>query len=313
MPSWNQLLTRFRSFPDDAARAAWLNSEITSTLAQIGVIRGSSGAPRNVLFYSSAFLQKPGIPGAFLQLMPEEINGFMSTMHGMTWANGLTLILHTPGGVTTAAETVVEYLCSKFNYIEVVVPTFAMSAGTMIALGADRIVLGRQSQLGPIDPQIQVGGRFVSAQAIVDQFEQAKSEIRGDLDVAHAWHPVLQSLGPALLQESKNALDYGEKMVARWLGRRMFNGVKGATRLAAKTAKHFNDASNHKSHGRRIDRAEARNQKLTIEDLEGNQQFQDAVLTVYHLVTILFEQSPAARLILSHAGNAWVKNVGAGP
>lgn len=58
----------------------------------------------------------------------------MSVMFGMDWNKGLTLVLHTPGGVTNAAETLVAYLRSKFNYIEVIVPTFAMSAGTMISL-----------------------------------------------------------------------------------------------------------------------------------------------------------------------------------
>jgi hypothetical protein len=101
----------------------------------------------------------------------------MSVMFGMTWAKGLTLVLHTPGGVTNAAETLVAYLRSKFTDIEVIVPTYAVSAGTMISLAANRIVMGRQSQLGPIDPQFVVGHRAQSAQAVVDQFEEAKKEI----------------------------------------------------------------------------------------------------------------------------------------
>jgi len=56
-----------------------------------------------------------------------------------------------------AAQTIVDYLRSKFSTIEVLVPTYAMSAGTMIALGCDRVFMGRQSQLGPTDPQLIVG------------------------------------------------------------------------------------------------------------------------------------------------------------
>jgi hypothetical protein len=110
-------------------------------------------------------------------------------------------VLHTPGGDPNAAETIVSYLRSKFDYIEVIVPALAMSAGTMISLAADLIVLGRQSQLGPIDPQIPFGGRYVSARAIVDQFEQAKLHILGNpaagipqnLDAGHVWAPILQA------------------------------------------------------------------------------------------------------------------------
>lgn len=75
-----------------------------------------------------------------------------------------------------------------------------------------------RSQLGPIDPQMPMpGGRSYSARAIVDQFDQAKAEITADPVVAHAWAPVLASLGPALVKEASNNLEYSEKMVANWL------------------------------------------------------------------------------------------------
>lgn len=61
------------------------------------------------------------------------------------------------------------------------------------------------------------GGRSYSARAIVDQFDQAKAEITADPVVAHAWAPVLASLGPALVKEASNNLEYSEKMVANWL------------------------------------------------------------------------------------------------
>jgi ClpP class serine protease len=153
-----------------------------------------------VIFYASAFLQKPQAPASIIQITAEDLNAFMSVMYGMKWERGLTLILHTPGGVTNATESIVSYLRSKFDDIEVIVPTFAMSAGTMISLGANRIVMGRQSQLGPIDPQFFLGQTALSARAIVDQFEQAKDDIRKDLTLAHVWAPILQSIGPALLQ-----------------------------------------------------------------------------------------------------------------
>ena len=120
--------------------------------------------------------------------------------------------------------------------------------------------------------------------------------------------PKMRSLGPGLLQEAQNALEYGEEMVARWLEQRMFARMKNKRRKAKSVAAYFNDARTHKSHGRRIDRDEARSQGIEIEDLEDDQRFQDAVLTAYHLTTILFEKSPATKLLLSHRGRTWVKN-----
>lgn len=302
MPSWNDLVDHFDSLPEQD-RHTWLVHELQQKLVEISHLRGN----KNVVFYSSAFLQKQQAPASSVQITNEDLNGFMSVIYGMNYADGLCLLLHTPGGVTNAAETIVSYLRSKFPDIEVVVPTFAMSAGTMISLASNRIVMGRQSQLGPIDPQFLMNGGAISARAIVDQFTRARDEILANPMSAHAWAPVLGSIGPALLQEASNALEYAESMVRRWLESYMLAGNAGASAAAAT---HFNDASVHKSHGRRIDRTEARAQGLIIEDLENSQPLQEAVLTAYHLCTIIFEKTIATKVLFAQTGRTWLKNWG---
>jgi hypothetical protein len=226
--SWNELLSQFMTKGTPEAKGAWIENELTNALEQISGLRGGT----HVLAYSSAFLQKPRAPAEQLMITMEEINGLMSVLHGMDWGRGLTLILHTPGGQTTATQSFVDYLHSKFERIEAIVPTYAMSAGTMISLATDHIVMGRHSQLGPIDPQMPFGGRTVSAQAVVDQFARARQEIvgtsaePGDTAAAHLWAPVLQSLGPSVLQEAQNAIDYSEQLVAAWLSEHMFRNEK---------------------------------------------------------------------------------------
>jgi hypothetical protein len=304
VPSWNELLVEFGQQPNDQAKLSWLDLRLTQALNAIGNIRGN----RNVLLYSSAFLQKPQLPALTVSITHEDLNGFMSCIYGMDFQRGLTLLLHTPGGVTNAAETIVAYLRSKFDDLEIIVPTFAMSAGTMISLGSDRIVLGRQSQLGPIDPQLVIGSRSVSAQAVVDQFERARDDILGNRDMAHVWAPILPSLGPSLLVDARNALSYGETMVSGWLARWMFKDQPDRDARARRTAQHFNDAQTHMSHGRRIDRDEARSHGLTVEDLEASQPLQEEVLTAYHVMTITFEQSMVVKLMRSGVGRGWLKN-----
>lgn len=301
MPTWNELLVDLAQVPV-ADKASWITAKLNDATALVGQQRGG----RNVIFYASAFLQKPTAPPMSLSITAEDLNGFMPLLHGLDTTKGLSLILHTPGGVANAAETVVSYLRSKFDDIEVIVPAYAMSAGTMIALAANRLVMGRQSQLGPIDPQLTTAGRSFSAQAIVDQFERAKAEILANQAAAHVWATILPPLGPSLLQEAQNALDYGERMVAHWLASFMF---AGDVAKANATAHHFNDAASHKSHGRRIDRDEARLHGVVVDDLETDQSLQEAVLTAYHLVTLIFEQSPAAKIIMEAGGKQWLKNL----
>jgi len=303
MPTWSSLISQAAALPPDQL-GPWLQQQITQSLDQIGTLRGGT----NVVFYASAFLQKARAPFELTAITSEDVNGFMAMVHRMDCTKPLTLLLHTPGGVTNAAESIVDYLRSKFQRIEVAVPTYAMSAGTMIALASERILMGRQSQLGPIDPQLPVAGGQISARAVVEQFEEAKKQIVSDPRLAHAWAPVLQSLGPSLLLQAKYALAYGEQMVARWLAAHMFATGKKPKDRGKKAAEHFNDADKHKSHGRRIGRDEARRLGIDIEDLEQNQALQDAVLTAYHLMTIAFEKTPLAKALMSNTGNVWIKN-----
>ncbi|WP_406026221.1 hypothetical protein OH802_06500 [Nocardioides sp. NBC_00850] len=306
MPSWNDLLAEFSSTPDPQ-KSQWIEDRRAEFFG--GVSRHQGG--RNVIFYGAAFLQKQA-PAPMVSITHEDINGFMSVIYGMDWSKGLTLLLHTPGGNPNAAQTIVEYLRSKFASVEVIVPALAMSAGTMISLASDKITMGRQSQLGPIDPQLTVGGRTMSARGVVDQFTRASAEILKNPAAAHVWAPITQSLGPALLADAQAALDYSETMVAEWLSRWMFSGGADAVAKGKAVAKHFNDASTHKSHGRRIDLAEAVAQGLTVERLEDDQPLQELVLSVYHLMTILFEHSPATKLIMGSNGHNWMKNLAPG-
>lgn len=305
MATWQQIIENLQEQPENGRRK-WLSEKLQETLIQIHEQRGNS----NVLLYGSSFLQKPQAPPHSIQITPEDINGLMSVLHGMDWDKPLTLVLHTSGGIINAAESIVEYIRSKFDRIEVIVPTFAMSAGTMIALASDLIIMGRHSQLGPIDPQMPYTGRFVSAQAVVDQFSRAKREILSDTKNAHIWASILATLGPSLIQEAQNALEYGEAMVGKWLNEYMFSNIKDQDERSAKAnrvAKYFNDAAKHKSHGRRIGQEEACNVGICVKKLEDDQKLQDNILTAYHLMTIIFEQINVTKIIWSHNGREWVK------
>lgn len=311
MATWNELLNELQRL-GGPARDEWFSQKLESGIEEIAALRGD----RNVLVYHSGFLQKPDVrPGHYI-MMPEDVNGVMAAFKGMVWDKGLTIVLHTPGGATMAVQTLVSYIRSKFEDVEVIVPAFAMSAGTMLALASNRVVMGHQSQLGPIDPQLSINGSQHSARAIVAQFEQAQREILGDARTGapanplagHVWAPILGALGPSLLQYAQDQLDFSESMVASWLEKYMKAGATDPAAEAADVAKFFNDASNHKSHDKRIGIDEARDAGVTVERLEDDQPLQEAVLTLYHILTILIEQTVVTKIITSGSGRNWVKN-----
>jgi ClpP class serine protease len=66
----------------------------------------------------------------------------------------IDLILHTPGGLVLAAEQIAYALCKHPAKVSVLVPHYAMSGGTLLALAADEIIMDENAVVGPVDPQI---------------------------------------------------------------------------------------------------------------------------------------------------------------
>jgi ClpP class serine protease len=66
----------------------------------------------------------------------------------------IDLILHTPGGLVLASEQIAYALRGHPAKVTVIVPHYAMSGGTLIALAADEIRMDPAAVLGPVDPQL---------------------------------------------------------------------------------------------------------------------------------------------------------------
>ncbi len=75
----------------------------------------------------------------------------------------IEIILHTPGGMVVAARQIASALADHDGRVTAVVPHYAMSGGTLIALAADEVVLDAHAALGPVDPQL---GRYPAASIV---------------------------------------------------------------------------------------------------------------------------------------------------
>jgi ClpP class serine protease len=75
----------------------------------------------------------------------------------------IEIILHTPGGLVLAAQQIAGALANHKGKVTAVVPHYAMSGGTLIALAADEILIDPHSALGPVDPQL---GEYAAASLV---------------------------------------------------------------------------------------------------------------------------------------------------
>lgn len=303
MPIWSEILaelegTREQGQPTDfdGVRRKYLS----------GLYRHTS---RNVILYASGWLQRSDAPPGLVSIGDEDMQAFMEVCHGLE-GDELDLILHSPGGSPEAAEAIVSYLRSSFSHVRVIVPQLAMSAATMISCSSNDIVLGKHSFLGPIDPQLvlptSLGVRMVPAQAVLDQFDRAQEEC-ADPTMLAAWLPMLSQYGPDLLVQCESALQMSKDLVKTWLETYMFKDRDDRAAKADRVSAWLAGRDNFKSHSRHIPRAEVEAQGLTVSRLEDDRILQDLALSVFHAVMHTFSGTPAAKIVESHTGRAFIK------
>lgn len=285
-----------------------------SKLAELSQYTG-----RDTILYATNFMApaQSGLNGEIHAITVEDVQGFMTVLSGSENA-ALDLILHTPGGSVEATELIVRYLRQKYEHIRVIVPVQAMSAGTLMALAADVIVLGRHSSLGPIDPQMLMhmsGGsaRYVPAQGIISNFEEAAEDVRDNDMAVLTWTPVLEQYYPGLLDECRAAIDLSRLLVQDWLCRWMLRDEPQRVPTARAIAEYLNNFSERKTHARPIMYPELHDLGVKLERLEDDDDLQDRVLSAFHATTITFDHAEVEKIIENARGESYLKHVGSVP
>lgn len=219
--------------------------------------------------------------------------------------------MHTPGGAIAATESIVCYLKKLFgNDIRVFVPQTAMSAGTMMALSAKQIIMGKQSNLGPIDPQF--GG--MSCAGIIEEFETAISDVTINPQAAAIWQPIIGKYHPTFIGDCKKAIDWSDSIVKQWLMDNMFSKFSDKEQRADKVLETLSSHNKTFSHSRHIHIDELKKLGLEIIELEGLddkkkggcKDLQDCVLTLHHSYMQTLSSSDALKIVENQNGEAMI-------
>lgn len=260
---------------------------------------------RNTIAYYSGWLQKSELNGyQGFSLNDSDKNGFMTTIHGLDRSKGLDLLIHTPGGDIAATESLVEYLRSIFGTdIRAIVPQIAMSAGTMIACSCKSIVMGKHSNLGPIDPQYN----GLPTHGIIEEFQRATREITLNPATIPLWQPIIAKYHPTLIGECEKAIAWSTEIVHQWLVSGMFDGDENAHNKADYIVSELGDHALNKAHARHISGDRAAGLGLKIEFLEGDQELQEAVLSVHHACILTLTVTTSTKLIENQNGVAHIQ------
>jgi len=302
MSSWLELLNEIKTAgsPHDRVRRKYLK-------------RLSEQTGRNVIVYYSGWLDKAYLAnqaGNVFSINDSDKNGFMAAIHKLDRNLGLDLVLHTPGGSIAATESLVDYLRKMFNNnIRAIIPQIAMSAGTMISLSCDEIVMGKHSNLGPIDPQIA----NLPAHGILEEVEQAKKEIVANPQLQGFWIPILQKYSPSLIGECDKAIRWSDQVVKKWLCTGMFKDDKDKETKADRIIQEMGNHAMTLSHSRHLSFEDIRALDINVTELEENQDLQDAVLCVHHTCIQTINMTNAVKVIENQNGVGQILSIGPPP
>lgn len=216
----------------------------------------------------------------------ETIRGSQGAKSKPKGPDRLCILLETPGGYIETVKRLVDVMRRHYKHVSFVIPDYAYSAGTVLALSGDAIYMDYYSILGPIDPQVpdESGGTLLPGAGYLAKFQELVAEI----NAARMLDPkakqaelsyLIKRFEPAKLFHIEQAIEHGQALIEEWLPKYKFKGwtatnsgkkvTLGMRKQRAKdVAKVLGDASKWHSHGRGISmpELEAEDIKLQIED-----------------------------------------------
>lgn len=268
-----------------------LTAERKKQLRAISVARGD----RDILVFAADLNKDTPLTAiGYVDILP--ITDQISNLKG----KALDLILETPGGSGEAAEDIVRLLRGKYEDIAVIIPGWAKSAGTIMAMAANEILMGPPSAVGPIDAQMFWQGKRFSADALLEGMEKIKKEVTDTGILNKAYIPILQGMSPGELQSAENALNFAKTLVTEWLAQYKFKNwathsstgvpvTDGDKKTRAKEiADQLCDHRHWLTHGRSIKLDDLKKMRLAVVDYSQNAKLLDGISRYFALLQMTF-------------------------
>lgn len=180
----------------------------------------------------------------------------------------LAVVLETTGGYIETVERMVRAMRQFYEEVIFVIPNFAYSAGTVLALSGDDIYMDYHSILGPIDPQYGASnGEYVPGMGYLAKYKELVHTINTAPDAGQVRAEIsylIEKFDPAKLFHIEQAIEHSKSLLKEWLPKYKFkNWTERATTKTTVTAQDkqvraneiaeiLGDAQRWHSHGRGI-------------------------------------------------------------
>lgn len=126
----------------------------------------------------------------------------------------LHVLISSPGGDGETAIRMVRLMHAHCSDLTMIVPDMAKSAATILCLGANRILMGPAGDLGPIDPQMVLGGKsMASAKEIVAAVDEAEKRVNANPNSFPLFSSLLSDVNMLMVEQARSALDRSESLM----------------------------------------------------------------------------------------------------
>lgn len=216
----------------------------------------------------------------------DEVEALRENHNGGPQPERLAVVLQTPGGFIETVERIVSVMRRHYEAVDFIIPNYAYSAGTVLALSGDEIYMNYYSVLGPIDPQFETaGGEQVPGMGYIAKYNELIAKINSVPDeelhkVRAELSFLVQKFEPAKLFHIEQAIDHSKDLIRDWLPRYKFRrwtvteGSKTAVTQkyrrdrANQIANALSDAERWHSHGRGISMRELGDDEIGLKVID---------------------------------------------
>jgi len=268
-----------------------LEEELRSLIQQYNKLR------ETFLLVMASAVEKP-IPD--VALSQEDFYMVADMLRNLNDISRVDIYLETPGGSGEAAEEIVEFLRNHFEYLSFVISGEAKSAGTLMALSGDDILMTKTGSLGPIDAQVRIGRSTISAYDYMNWVEEKleQAEKKGHLNPFDA--TMVAQISPGELKGVNHSLRFAEDLVGKWLKKYKFKhwnttetqklavDDKMKEQRAKDIAAQLIDHSKWRSHGRSIKINDLEEIGLRITEIDNDDKLKEVVYRIQTVCRLLF-------------------------
>lgn len=295
-------MSLMKEYIDKKAQGLDLLGEVSRLIGEYNKLR------KTYLFVYAAANGKPIPDLALSQSDYYVIHDLLVSKKG---APQLDFYIETPGGSGNAAEEIVKFLRSNFGSIYFLISGEAKSAGTIMALSGDDILMTETGSLGPIDAQVTIGRSVQSAYDYMEWVEQTKEKAEKDKKLNPFDAIMVAQITPGELGNVNHALNFAKDLVIEWLSSYKFKNwnitenqkIPVTDDMKRAKAKDIADSlCNHarwRLHGRSIKINDLEDIGLRITKVDNDAQLSDIVHRIQIVLKLIFDSSTTFKIFMT--------------